>query len=98
MRRYGHGVGFKSGGVSLCGCVDQDDGCRSRRGRAELLVGDKNAGAGVLDDVDDFVRCQPVVDGKKDRADVARRERNVEKCGAVLHEHRDHVVRTDPDR
>ena len=87
-----------AGGVSLRGSVGQDDGCRSRCGRAEFLVGDENARTGVFNDVSDFIRCQPIVDWEKDCADVARRERDVEKRRAILHQYRDHVVRADPKR
>ena len=98
MRRCRRGVGCKPGGVGLRGLIDQDDGCGSRRVAGELLVGDEDARTGVLDDVGDFVGRQPEVYGEKDCADVARREGDIEKRRAVLHQYRDHVVRADPAR
>ena len=98
MRLYGPGFRPKPRSVGLRGDIDQDDGSRSRRARTKFLVGDENARAGIFDDVGDFVRCQPVIDRQEDRADMARRESDIEKCRAVLHQHGDDIVRTNPAR
>jgi hypothetical protein len=71
--------------------VEQNHG-RAAGNLGQFLIRNQDARGGIADDVADLFARDPIVDGQKNRADMAGREGEFKEGCAVLHHHRDHVI------
>ena len=72
--------------------IDRDDAGQAGREVREFLVDQQQFDAGMVVDIGDFGRREPVVDRQEDRADMARPQHKVEEPGTVFHDQSDDIA------
>ena len=71
--------------IGLRGRIDMNDAGQAGREVREFLVGQQQFDAGMVVDIGDFGRREPVVDRQEDRPDMARPQHKIEEPGTVFH-------------